>query len=658
MSNLNTEKLIKYRSLEVTAFACNSTVHKMLYDYMYKDVGDFIFYEYFLFEPYIRDSSLANVKLFAPFLRRIIHSHNWVPVWDTVNLPSTLEEINFDIKNEDLLERFKWNEKVEVDLKVSELGKKLIREWNSNHDICYEVPRDASNLPIPFHYSEIEAQFSTKIHDLRRNQKDSWIKIYALTGLHWFKLSVSDFQVQYIAFPISTRNAFYGYLMLVFNRNHLKPSIDFQSWASKLGSFIKEEIVSKYYLPILILFHNSFLEKKILSYIDKEKGNTTYYASSRNKNKIYNGFVRKTEPYIKLKNLGLTTFNNNDNEMLEYRICQLWHQRRKYFKNNIKNSRTTLKRNSAINIILNSFIFSKYFVASPGLVGCIKEIVKFNLKPKENYLQSALIFGGPGSGKDNMAEIIRVFGDETYAFGEKHVINMASLKPPALAIPLLVGTENIKPFVLKGLLNSVKSKYDTFIFDELNSLDIESQGALLRILENGEINPLGSLRKKKVNYLIIGIVNELPELLMKENITQKLEATKLILGEAITDFLMNYIHTSKRFRSDLYYRMIRGGEIRILPLKDRKDDIPILFYVFCNSEKDLRFKDNPVLDIELSVYEELIQPNHFWYGNVRELQSIARLTINGVGNLDGSILKIRIKNLTDAFKKYSQNIKS
>ena len=655
MSNNNAEKLIKYRSLEVTAFACNSKVNKMLNDQLYGDIGNFIFYEYFLYEPYIKGFSVANVKLFAPFLRRIIHSNNWVPVWDTLNLPTELEEINFDIKNENLLESFKWNEKVEVNLKNSELGKKLIRNWNNNHEIVYDVPRNSTNIPVAYDYSDIKSQFRTKMHNLKISQKDSWIKIYALTGLHWFKLSVDDFKVQYIAFPISTRNAFYGYLMLVFNRAHLSSSTDFDLWANTRGRFIKDKIVSEYYLPILILFHNSFLEKNVLSYIDKKKENITYYASSRNKNITYNGFVRKTKPFIELEKLGRTTYNSNDNERLEYRICQLWHQRRKFFRNNIRSSSSSIKRNSEINILLSSFIFSKYFVASPGLVGCIKEIVKFNLKPKENYLQSALIFGGPGSGKDNMAEIIRVFGDETYAFGEKHIINMASLKPPALAIPLLLGTENIKPFVLKGILNSVKSKYDTFIFDELNSLDIESQGALLRVLENGEIYPLGSLKKRKVNYLIIGIINELPELLMKENITQKLEATKLILGEAITDFLMNYVHASKRFRTDLYYRMIRGGEIRILPLRDRRDDIPILFYVFCNSEKDIRYKNNPVLDIDLNVYEELIKPNHFWYGNIRELQTIARLTINEVGDFNNPKLKVRINHLYKAFIKYNQN---
>ena len=82
----------------------------------------------------------------------------------------------------------------------------------------------------------------------------------------------------------------------------------------------------------------------------------------------------------------------------------------------------------------------------------------------------------------------------------------------------------------------------------------------------------------------------------------------------------------RRLRDDLYYRLIRGGEIYLPELKDRREDIPILFYFIIKTDLISLMPDScrSSWEIELPVYEALMDPALEWEGNLRELQTAAR----------------------------------
>jgi len=151
----------------------------------------------------------------------------------------------------------------------------------------------------------------------------------------------------------------------------------------------------------------------------------------------------------------------------------------------------------------------------------IKKIILPRKLPEKfrhkDYIPSALVIGGPGSGKDTIAQMVHLFFPE-YCFGDIYTINMASLKPNYLSVPLMSGFEaeiigHIKTdggvskvnidTTIKGIFSKIweqhKKRYPgeedmerarknglmpVIILDELNSLDIDAQGSLLRILQN------------------------------------------------------------------------------------------------------------------------------------------------------------------------------
>jgi transcriptional regulator with GAF, ATPase, and Fis domain len=155
-----------------------------------------------------------------------------------------------------------------------------------------------------------------------------------------------------------------------------------------------------------------------------------------------------------------------------------------------------------------------------------------------------LITGETGTGKELFARLIhRLSGRPAERFVP---LNCAAL-PRDLAESVLFGH---KRGAFTGAVNDQLGKFDladggTLFLDELGELSAESQGKLLRILEDGNLEPLGARKGHRVNVRVIA-------------------ATNSDLSRSIKD---------KKFRSDLYYRL-GVGQIRLPALRERASDIP------------------------------------------------------------------------------------
>jgi formate hydrogenlyase transcriptional activator len=129
----------------------------------------------------------------------------------------------------------------------------------------------------------------------------------------------------------------------------------------------------------------------------------------------------------------------------------------------------------------------------------------------------------------------------------------------------------------------------TLFLDEISEMPLEAQAKLLRVLEDGQVDRVGSSQSKRVDVRIIA-------------------ATNVDLVAAIG---------TSRFRPDLFYRLL-VFPIVIPPLRDRPEDIPLLARHFLEYFQ-LKLK-RPRLDFGAHVMDRLVR--YTWPGNVRELKNM------------------------------------
>ena len=133
-----------------------------------------------------------------------------------------------------------------------------------------------------------------------------------------------------------------------------------------------------------------------------------------------------------------------------------------------------------------------------------------------------------------------------------------------------------------------KANGGTIFLDEIGDAPLSVQVAILRVLQNGEIRPLGSTKTEIVDVRIISATNKNPK-------------------EEIAD---------NRFREDLFYRL-NTFNIELPPLRERKGDIPILVNYFLDK---LRIKiSREELSISPAALNVLLK--HHWPGNIRQLEN-------------------------------------
>ena len=202
---------------------------------------------------------------------------------------------------------------------------------------------------------------------------------------------------------------------------------------------------------------------------------------------------------------------------------------------------------------------------------------------------TVLIVGESGVGKEVFSQIIHSLS------ARKHnpfiAVNCGAI-PEGTIDSELFGHEKGS---FTGAVDSRKGYFETvsggtIFLDEIGELPLGTQARLLRVLETGEFIRVGSSKVQKSDVRVIAATNR--ELL---EFTQK-----------------------GRFREDLYYRL-NTVPIRVPSLRDRKEDIPLLFRKFVVDFSD-KYKTKPIF-LDADARDLLAQ--YPWPGNVRELKNIA-----------------------------------
>jgi formate hydrogenlyase transcriptional activator len=201
---------------------------------------------------------------------------------------------------------------------------------------------------------------------------------------------------------------------------------------------------------------------------------------------------------------------------------------------------------------------------------------------------SVLVRGETGSGKELVAQAIHRLSPRRSRLLVK--VNCAAL-PSGLVESELFGREK---GAYTGAMTRQIGRFEvadgsTLFLDEIGELSLELQAKLLRVLETGEFERLGSSRTIKVDVRVIAATNrDLPEEIRKG-----------------------------RFREDLYYRL-NVFPIRVPPLRERAEDIPLLVWTFLEELSTRMGKK--ITQVPRKTMEALQRQS--WPGNVRELKNV------------------------------------
>ena len=202
---------------------------------------------------------------------------------------------------------------------------------------------------------------------------------------------------------------------------------------------------------------------------------------------------------------------------------------------------------------------------------------------------SVLVTGESGVGKEFFPQIIHAYSARKH--GPYFAINCGAI-PEGTIDSELFGHE-------KGAFTDAKADRrgyfeiadgGTLFLDEVGELPLSTQVRLLRVLETGEFIKMGSSKVMKTNVRVVA-------------------ATNLDMRQAIQE---------GRFREDLYYRL-NTVEIKVPALRERKEDIPLLFRKFAVDFAE-RYK-RPA--IRLNEEATALLQSYYWYGNVRQLKNVA-----------------------------------
>ncbi|WP_299226377.1 sigma-54 dependent transcriptional regulator [Sulfurihydrogenibium sp.] len=238
---------------------------------------------------------------------------------------------------------------------------------------------------------------------------------------------------------------------------------------------------------------------------------------------------------------------------------------------------------SQLNIIKSRDKFKNIITVN----SLMQEIIDYSIKIA-NFDFTVLIHGESGVGKELFARAIHEASQR-----KNNVflpVNCAAISKDIMESEFFgakkgvyTGAEKDRPGILE------LADGGTIFLDEISELPLDLQAKFLRFLQDKEVRRIGDVSAKKVDLRVISATNKD----LKELVNQG------------------------KFREDLYYRL-EGIKIEIPPLRERKEDIPVLAYYFL--EEFNKKYNTDVKGFSKDALEALI--NYSWPGNVRQLQNV------------------------------------
>lgn len=207
-----------------------------------------------------------------------------------------------------------------------------------------------------------------------------------------------------------------------------------------------------------------------------------------------------------------------------------------------------------------------------------------------------LVTGETGSGKEVVASLLHRWGRRSK--GNFVALNCGALPETVIESELFGHEAGAFTGAQKKRIGRIEhSSGGTLFLDEIESMPAPAQVQMLRVLEMREVMPLGTNEVRPVDLRVVA-------------------AAKVDLGDP---------RERGDFREDLYYRL-NVVTISIPPLRDRRDDIPLLFAHFTERAATRFKRPVPVASPELHRHLK----SHDWPGNVRELSHFAERFVLGL----------------------------
>jgi hypothetical protein len=649
--------------LSVAALACNRRLREFLLEIEDSNKSDYsrsaIFYEFFFHQPIqsaSKSSSVNNRLLLIPFLARLFIG--WPTMPHPKGLGKSIPSTEPDLAILRPIQR----------LEETMFAKHLVEFWSLGTKYKgADFTCEKTDGIEPYKYGspklsrgEIKKELKKATKEKRERPPRDLVKSESLSSRIVFYSALHallpDENLYHVLLPIGDKEVLFGQLWLGV------PKASEPALKAQILQIISE--LHRIYVPVLALVHQHFwewLRKKELGGTAKRKRFVSY------ENTFANPRCEENDDVL------IRAFHRLAVARGEVLAGSVSPKEPKFWK--------PRSEGGSDEAVKKSLLFARYVIASPEMVKLLRTVISTGerLVKQGSSLPSVLVVGGAGSGKDTIAGLLRMFSNR-YRNGQNYVVNMAAMKPDAVAAAAIVGAEKgllgaeapigvlshlrkdavtyilthartrSRRKSLSEILKNIRteaglngSRFPTLTLDELNSFPTEAQGVLLRFLENSEIVAIGSAGDKDLkidvnkkaysakggdiaeatNFLVVGIMNEDPDDLTMEDAIEALRSERYV-GGAMGDWLYDVFSRARRLRADLKYRLVRDGKFRIPDLNRRREDIPILFYVAVRLAFESLYEKPQVFVISPQVYEELLTVQTMWPGNVRQLQAVAR----------------------------------
>jgi DNA-binding NtrC family response regulator len=243
----------------------------------------------------------------------------------------------------------------------------------------------------------------------------------------------------------------------------------------------------------------------------------------------------------------------------------------------------------AENIALRQTVQAQHhdFAGIIGRSGRMKQVFDLIIQAAPSR-STILITGESGTGKELVARAVHSNSNRSdRAFVTVNSGNLPSDLLESTLFGHVKGAFTGAVYPKKGLCDLADK--GSIFFDEIGNIALETQAKLLRVMQEREFMRLGGMDTIKVDVRIIA-------------------ATNCNLEEMVED---------GRFREDLYYRL-HVISVYLPPLRERKEDIPVLAQHFLSKYSD----ENRKSGLELTVDALNLLTDYDWPGNVRELENV------------------------------------